>query len=58
MLALRVSGKAAAETIMGQIPVRWTINTKRTVQRVTLTVMAHEFGEVTHSQELIGRLAG
>jgi len=43
---------------MGQIPVRWTINTKRTVQRVTLTVMAHEFGEVTHSQDLIGRLAG
>lgn len=36
----------------------WGALTAAEVQRVTLTVMAHEFGEVTHSQDLIGRLAG
>jgi ureidoacrylate peracid hydrolase len=35
----------------------WGALTSEEVQRVTLTVMAHEFGEVTHSQDLIERLA-
>jgi nicotinamidase-related amidase len=35
----------------------WGALTAEEVQRVTLTVMAHEFGEVTHAQDLIDRLA-
>lgn len=35
----------------------WGALTAEEVQRVTLTVMAHEFGEVTTTQDLIGRLA-
>jgi nicotinamidase-related amidase len=35
----------------------WGALTSEEVQRVTLTVMAHEFGEVTHTQDLIERLA-
>jgi hypothetical protein len=35
----------------------WGALTAAEVQRVTLTVMAHEFGEVTHTQDLIDRLA-
>lgn len=34
----------------------WGALTAEEVQRVTLTVMAHEFGEVTHTRDLIGRL--
>jgi nicotinamidase-related amidase len=35
----------------------WGALTAEEVQRVTLTVMAHEFGEVTNTQDLIDRLA-
>jgi nicotinamidase-related amidase len=35
----------------------WGSLTAEEVQRVTLTVMAHEFGEVTNTDDLIGRLA-
>ncbi len=35
----------------------WGALTAEEVQRVTLTVMAHEFGEVTQTQDLIDRLA-
>jgi nicotinamidase-related amidase len=35
----------------------WGAPTAEEVQRVTLTVMAHEFGEVTNTQDLIDRLA-
>jgi ureidoacrylate peracid hydrolase len=35
----------------------WGALTSEEVQRVTLTIMAHEFGEVTHTQDIIQRLA-
>jgi nicotinamidase-related amidase len=35
----------------------WGSLTAEEVQRVTLTVIAHEFGEVTNTDDLIGRLA-
>jgi len=35
----------------------WGALTAEDVQRVTLTVMAHEFGEVTHTQDIVQRLA-
>jgi nicotinamidase-related amidase len=35
----------------------WGALSAEEVQRVTLTVMAHEFGEVTNTQDLIDRLA-
>lgn len=36
----------------------WGALTAEEVQRVTLTIMAHEFAEVTDTQDLIGRLSG